>query len=78
MEFHSSYTAARETSEFLHGHTLNNTEIFRQTCDKKKKKNDKKKNPSKFDEIYSQTYHLCRLRLKQGREIRHYDFTMIF
>ena len=64
MQFHSSYKCA-ETSElnFFHGHTI-----------KFLGKRVIQINPSKFDERLFSDLYLCRLRLKQGREIHDFIF----
>ena len=68
MQFHSSYNCA-ETSElnFFYGHTCIKHSVFLgrhviQTY------------PSKFDERLFSDIYLCRLRLKQGREIQDFIF----
>ena len=63
MHFHSSYECA-ETSELnlFHGHTCIQHSVF---LDKRVIQ----KKPSKFDEMLFSDIYLCRLRLKQGREI---------
>ena len=67
MPFHSCYECA-ETSELnlFQGIHVYNTICFRQTCDSI--------NPSKFDERLFSDIYLCRLRLKQGREIHDFIF----
>ena len=67
MQFHSSYKCA-ETSELnsFHGHTYIQHSMFLG-------KHAIPTNPSKFDEKLFSDIHLCRLHLKQGREIHERD-----
>ena len=67
MQFHSSYKCA-ETSELnsFHGHTYIQHSMFLG-------KRAIPTNPSKFDEKLFSDIHLCRLHLKQGREIHERD-----
>ena len=69
MQFHSSYKCA-ETSELnlFHGHTLMYTTLTFLG------KHVIQTNPSKFDERLFSDIYLCRLRLKQGREIHDFIF----
>jgi len=68
MQFHSSYKCA-ETSElnFFHGHTRMQHSVFLG-------KRVIQTNPSKFDEKLFSDMYLCKLRLKQGREIHDFMF----
>ena len=68
MQFHSSYKCA-ETSELnvFHGHTCIQHSMFLG-------KRVIQTNPSKFDERLFSDIYMCRLRLKQGREIHYFIF----
>ena len=69
MQFHSSYKCA-QTSElnFFHGHAYTYTTL--KFLDKRVIQT----NPSKFDEGLFSDIYLCRLRLKQEREIHGFIF----
>ena len=67
MQFHNSFKFAEKAElNFFHGHTyIQHLKYFG--------KRVIQTNPSKFDETLFSDIYLCRLRLKQGREIPDFD-----
>ena len=68
MQFHSSYKCAETELNVFHGHTCIQHSVFLG-------KRVIQTHPSKCDERLFSDIYLCRLRLKQGREIHDLIFS---